>query len=116
MTRTWLCAALLAASILAAGCSSSRAGHGPVDTDRVEMPRSYRFAPETIRVVAGTTVTWHNGDNFTHSVYIEETEQLRGPIKPGESASLTFAEPGEYHYVCSYHAQQMKGTVIVTAP
>jgi plastocyanin len=35
-------------------------------------------------------------------------------MRPGESAQITFATPGEYHYVCTLHTQNMQGTVTVT--
>jgi plastocyanin len=41
-----------------------------VATTRVEMPPSYRFEPAVITVRAGSTVTWHNSDHFTHSVSV----------------------------------------------
>lgn len=104
---------LLMTTALASGCSgSAAAGSGPVLTDRVDMPPSYRFAPEVIQVVQGTAVTWTNSDNFTHSVQVGNGEVK--VVKPGESIAMTFAEPGEYPYICTFHAQNMKGKVIVT--
>jgi plastocyanin len=35
-------------------------------------------------------------------------------IKPGESVSYTFEQPGLRHYDCSFHPHDMKGTVLVT--
>ncbi len=34
-------------------------------------------------------------------------------ISGGSSASLTFATPGTYDYVCQFHPGSMTGTVIV---
>jgi plastocyanin len=34
-------------------------------------------------------------------------------MKPGETAQITFAAPGEYPYVCTLHAQNMRGTISV---
>ena len=34
-------------------------------------------------------------------------------LSPGASGQLTFAEPGEYAYVCTYHTKDMQGKVIV---
>lgn len=110
-----LAAALLAAALgLTAGCGGQKAS-APVDTSTVEMPKSYRFDPAVVRVVAGSTVTFHNSDNFTHSVYVEQTKDFRDPIPPGGSATLTFTTPGEYTFYCTYHSQQMQGKIIVTA-
>ena len=38
------------------------------------MAKSYRFDPETIEVKAGSTVTWTNDDNFTHTVKVDGQE------------------------------------------
>jgi plastocyanin len=37
-------------------------------------------------------------------------------MKPGESVSFTFTTAGLHHYDCSFHSQNMKGTVLVTEP
>lgn len=106
-------ACLLVLGALVAGCGGQSAA--PVSTDRVEMPKSYRFDPAVIQVKAGTTVTWHNGDNFTHAVVFTKGVDARLTLAPGESGTVSFDKPGTYEYVCSFHAQQMKGQVIVVA-
>jgi len=94
------------------GCASSAAA--PVKTAAVTLPRSYRFDPASIEVRAGTTVTWTNADNFTHSVQVTGTGDTH-VMKPGETASIVFERPGTYAYLCTFHAQNMKGTVTVTS-
>lgn len=108
----WI-AALVAVLLLsgATGCASQTAG--PVETDRVEMPKSYRFDPLEISVTAGTVVTFHNGDNFSHSVKFEQDVAKELVLAPGKSGTVRFDQPGEYGYYCTFHAQQMKGKVIV---
>jgi plastocyanin len=106
-----LCAAL-GALVLLAGCGQP-ARAAPVRTDQVNLPPSYAFDPTVIQVPAGTLVTWTNNDHFTHSVKVQD-----GPdhvIRPGENVSLLFDTAGEYPYICTFHAQDMKGTVIVAA-
>lgn len=105
---------VLALALVLAGCASSRAP-APVQTNHVELPPSYRFDPPVIQVQAGTTVTWHNSDNFTHGVSIQKGSFPFLNLKPGESGSITFSQAGQYEYVCPYHSQNMKGTVIVLA-
>ena len=109
-----LLVALVAGGALAACDSSAGANSAPVKTDKVNLPPSYRFDPPVIEVPAGTTVTWTNNDNFTHSVQVEG--QSEHDMKPTESASIKFDQPGEYTYICTFHPQNMKGKVIVTAP
>jgi plastocyanin len=101
--------------LVIAGCAGNATGSGgPVATDEVTMPRSYRFSPETIQVTAGTTVTFRNEDNFTHSVKLRDGSEPDHQVKPGESVQITFAQPGTYDYECSLHPRDMRGTVIVT--
>lgn len=111
--------ALLVAGLLIgllAGCSGEEAPAEPVETNEVDLPRSYLFDPEAITVEAGTEVTWTNSDEFTHSVKLESpVEEMVGVIKPGEKTSFLFEEPGQYEYVCTFHLQQMDGTVDVVA-
>ena len=103
-------AAALVAVAVAAACGGSDESE-PVATDQVLMPRSYKFEPQRVVVSAGQTVTWTNEDNFTHTVQVEGREDRR--VDQGESVSITFDEPGTYHYVCTLHRNDMDGEVIV---
>jgi plastocyanin len=107
-------AAALAMLGLVVACGPSPDSAAPVQTSRVDLPPSYRFDPPVIEVPAGTTVTWTNRDNFTHSVQVDGGQVHN--LKPGEAVSIAFNEPGEYAYHCTFHAQNMKGRVLVTAP
>jgi plastocyanin len=103
-------AAVLAASLLAAGCGGSGTS-APVATTEVQMAKSYRFDPKTIEIEAGQSVTWTNEDNFTHTVQVDGQEDHE--VGRGERVSITFDEPGTYHYVCRLHRNDMDGEVIV---
>lgn len=96
-----------------AGCAAATPAE-PVATDQVDLPPSYKFVPEAITVPAGTEVTWTNNDNFTHSVRLLDDGNVVMTMKPGESVSFTFDEPGLHNYDCSFHATDMKGSVLVT--
>jgi plastocyanin len=85
----------------------------PVATNQVDLPRSYRFAPESVRVPLGTTVTWTNNDNFTHSVRGLPGDAEPLLMKPGETVTHTFDSPGLFPYDCSLHPRDMKGSVLV---
>jgi plastocyanin len=103
------------AALAVAGCSSAGGTAGeaasPVATTSVDLPKSYRFEPAAITVDAGSTVTWTNHDNFSHNVRFEGAEPL--VMKPGESVQRTFDAPGTFRYECSFHPQDMQGTVVV---
>ena len=116
MRTLLLMSAVAVAILLLAGCAAqTSAAAAPVETAEVSMPPSYRFDPPAIQVPAGTTVTWRNSDNFTHSVSVVDTKFPFLNLSPGQSGTITFDQPGAYAYICTYHAQDMKGTVIVVA-
>ncbi len=97
-------------------CARQATPTAAVSTNVVDLPPSYKFAPDHITVAAGSTVTWTNHDNFTHSVLVAGLDGQSDVhmMRPGESAQITFSTPGEYHYVCTLHTQNMQGTVTVT--
>ena len=107
-------AALLLVVLLvgaAAACSSASGSAAPVSTSTVDLPQSYRFAPADIAVQAGTTVTWTNHDNFTHTVKVEDGPDHK--IDRGKSVTIRFAKAGTYKYLCTLHSRDMHGKVIV---
>ncbi len=99
-----------------AGCASAGAEASPVATSTVDLPPSYLFRPADIVVRAATTVTWTNDDHFTHSVEFLDGGLPSSPfvMEPGKTTSFTFAAPGVYHFECSFHPQNMRGSVTVT--
>jgi plastocyanin len=99
-------------AVLVVACAQA-ASATPVATNQVDLPRSYRFAPNTIAIPVGTTVTWTNDDNFTHSVRGLEGDSEPLFMKPGERVTHTFNSPGLFKYDCSLHPKDMKGSVLV---
>jgi plastocyanin len=73
----------------------------------------FAFTPESLEITAGTTVTWTNNDAAMHTATADDGSFDTGAISQGESASVTFDEPGTYTYVCSFHPG-MEGTIIVS--
>ncbi|HEY7463733.1 MAG TPA: plastocyanin/azurin family copper-binding protein [Candidatus Limnocylindria bacterium] len=107
-----------AAVLLAVGLAACSAGASasPVATNQVDLPKSYKFEPEVITVPVGTTVTWTNHDDFTHNVRLLDDGGDTMQLAPGESVQFTFDTVGTHNYDCSFHPQDMKGSVIVTGP
>jgi plastocyanin len=102
--------------VVLAGCAGSaatRADTAAVSTSTIDLPKSYKFVPAAISVLAGTTVTWTNHDDFTHNVTLTDGSPPLA-LPPGSSATHTFATAGLYPYLCSLHPRDMKGSVVVT--
>ncbi len=83
----------------------------PTDTASVQI-EDFTFAPETIRIQAGETVTWINRDRVRHNVVFNETGESGRMLNQGQRWSYAFDEPGTYSYYCGPHPF-MTGTVVV---
>lgn len=68
------------------------------------------YAPDTLTVPAGTTVTWTFEDGVAHDVVGDDFES---DVLTDGSFSHTFDEPGTYEYFCSLHPN-MTATIEVT--
>jgi len=88
--------------------SCSKDNQGP---DEVFM-EGIKYTPSTITVTAGTTVTWTNKDNVTHSVTSDTGLFESGDLSKGDTFQYTFSTKGSYDYHCRFHVA-MTGTVIV---
>jgi plastocyanin len=72
--------------------------------------RQFKFAPADIEVAVGSTVTFTNLDLVPHSATGDAFDT--GTLKKGESKEITFAEAGDFPYLCTLH-RHMKGRVRV---
>jgi plastocyanin len=113
VTRLLGASALALMLVACAGSAGDPPTGRPVRTTEVELPKSYRFEPEAIRVEVGAEVTWTNRDDFPHNVHLLDGSDVEVALPVGESASLTFDAPGTVDYECSLHPQQMQGTILV---
>lgn len=82
------------------------------DDASIVVARSFMFAPASLTVKAGSTVTWTNHDQEPHSVASDSGLFRSGALDTDESFSFKFEKPGTYRYICSIHPQ-MVGTIIV---
>ncbi len=74
--------------------------------------QNFQFAPAALSVPAGTTVTWTNQDDDTHTVTEAKKLFSSKVLDPGQTFSYTFTAPGTYSYHCAIHPH-MTATVIV---
>lgn len=84
----------------------------------------YYFAPNTLTVEIGDTVTFENAQDDLHDVMFVKVpkavnETIMSPMseKKGDKFSYTFKQEGTYEYHCHPHETfGMKGTIIVGKP
>ena len=82
------------------------------DVATIVLARDFMFAPTSMTVKAGSSVTWTNKDDEPHTV-VSDTGLFRsGAMDTNESFSFRFDKAGTYHYACSIHPR-MVGTIIV---
>jgi plastocyanin len=76
------------------------------DANTVVM-KNFDYAPMTLTVAAGATVTWKNLDGEPHTV-VSVDGAFRSPaLDENDTFSFTFKKPGTYKYVCSIHPKMM---------
>jgi plastocyanin len=73
---------------------------------------NFKFAPATLTVTAGTTVTWKNDDDSPHRIGDQNGTFKSAALDTDDTFSHTFAAPGEYSYICTIHPY-MVGKIIV---
>ena len=104
-------ASLLAVALpelTAAGEAVSAAAASPA-TVKID---NFAFAPATLTITAGTTVTWKNEDDSPHRIGDKNGTFKSAALDTDDTFSHTFTVPGEYAYICTIHPY-MAGTIIV---
>jgi plastocyanin len=107
------CGSSSSAMQMPAARGSDPASGTVVHTDHVRI-QNFAFAPSTITVTAGTTVTWTNEDGTQHDVFAPSVGLKSPVLNQNDTYTHTLSQPGTYHYICSIHPF-MHGTVVVTA-
>ena len=74
----------------------------------------FAFAPATLTITAGDTVTWTNEDPVVHTATSTTGAFDSGDLDQGDSFSLTLTTPGTYAYLCTPHPS-MTGQIVVQA-
>jgi plastocyanin len=82
------------------------------DPATIVMAKDFMFAPASMTVKAGSTVTWTNQDDEPHTVVSDAGLFRSAALDTKESFSFRFDKPGTYHYACSIHPR-MVGTIVV---
>jgi len=92
---------------------SVTSAQGRMSTMEVKID-NFSFAPATLTVPVGTTVTWTNRDDIPHTVVsTDDPKAFKSKVlDTDEKFSFTFSKPGTFPYFCSVHPK-MTGKVIV---
>jgi plastocyanin len=94
-------------SLAASQTESAPRGPNMVDIN------NFAFAPSTMTVPVGTTVTWTNRDEEPHTVVADDGSFHSPGMGTNGTYAFTFAKAGSFGYVCSIHPF-MHATVVVT--
>ncbi len=84
----------------------------PASAAAVVDTKNFAYAPATITIHPGQTVTFKNSDTIAHTVTAADKSFDSGNMDQGATWSHIFAKAGTYAYVCAYHSY-MTGTVVV---
>jgi plastocyanin len=82
--------------------------------DRDVRIADFAYAPATVTIRVGDTVTWTNRDPVEHTATATNGSFDTGLIAPDGSARIRFTRAGTYAYLCTPHPD-MRGTVVVRA-
>lgn len=70
------------------------------------------FGADPLTIPVGTTISWLNDDNTTHTSSADGSQWSSGNIAPGGRFNFTFASAGQFTYHCQIHPN-MVGTIVV---
>lgn len=105
---------VLSFALLNSGQTKLVASEENVSADQHQVKiDNFSFAPATLTVPTGTTVTWVNQDDVPHNVVSTEGKTFKSPVMDTDGKfSYTFTTAGTYPYYCGIHPK-MTGKVVV---
>ena len=95
------------AAASAAGPAASAAGGSAVQI------KNFAFAPASLTVPVGSSVTWTNADTTGHTVTADDGSFDSKELASGKTFSQTFSKAGTFAYHCTIHST-MKATIVVS--
>jgi plastocyanin len=102
----------LAVAVLLALATAPGIGAAQAQQANAVIIKNFDFAPMTLTVKAGTSVTWKNLDGEPHTITSVDGLFRSGAIDQDESFTYKFDKPGTYKYLCSIHPK-MRAAIIV---
>lgn len=108
MTRTRLRSLAIAGALMLAAMS------GPASAaDTLVKIGNFTFAPQTLTVPVGTTVTFENDDDIPHVVAEKDGKFRSKALDTGDTFTQQFTTAGTVEYYCAIHPM-MTGKIVVT--
>ena len=104
-----------ALAIATATCALAAAGFAfaGLAANKTVSIKAAGFAPKTVTIAGGDTVTWKNVDTVNHQVIANSGAFASGHIGPNRTYAKRIDTPGTYGYHDALHPT-LKGTVKVT--
>lgn len=90
----------------------STAGHALGARTAAVGIKEFKYAPAALEIRPGTTVTWTNRDEETHTITSTTGAFGSRGLGSDETFAQTFTRPGTYEYFCALHPR-MRAIVIV---
>jgi plastocyanin len=76
--------------------------------------RNITIQPDTLKVKAGSTISWTNYDSIEHTVTSKDgPAQFASSLGEGKTFEVKVTKPGVIHYECTIHPASMNGTIEV---
>lgn len=99
--------ALSVAALLTTACGGSGGGGSPAATGgtagaKTVTINNFEFAPETLEVKVGDTITVDNKDSAEHTVTAMDKSFDTGRFAAG-TKTFTVTKAGRFEYVCTVH-------------
>ena len=99
-------------SVLLAGLAIAAACGEPAARQHRVVMEAVGYAPATLTVAAGDTVTWVNADPVPHTVTLAGHEGAGDHVEAGAEFRWVAEGRGTLRYTCRYHGG-MTGVVVV---
>ena len=84
----------------------------PGNTTNTITISNMSFSPSSLKVKAGTTVTWVNEETMSHTATANDGSFNSGTLRQNNTFKHTFSSAGTFPYHCALHSG-MNGTVVV---
>jgi plastocyanin len=119
--RMFIMTGLVAGALLLAACSgssetttTSTTAEAPGGGDIAVSIVDFAFEPSDLTVSVGDTITWTNNESgIPHTTTADEGLWDSSTLRPDDTFTFTFTEPGTYTYLCTIHPS-MTATITVT--